>query len=254
MLPVERLVIAYLAFFAVAAPFARVERRRRARTAAIAASCAIAVYGVSQTLPMGARLCLPFLYFVLGYWIPVPLVPSGRGGAFEMWLRHSDEALRRRAVRLPRWLAETLELGYLACFPMVPAAFAVVWTTGSQAEVAKFWLAVIAAGYACYISLPWLVSRPSRSVDVVAERVPPSMSRANVFVLGWVSHQLNTFPSGHVAVSVAAAIAAGTVSPFAGMVLGLLATGVALGAVAGRYHYIVDVALGAGIGVLVNVV
>jgi membrane-associated phospholipid phosphatase len=199
---------------------------------------------------MGTRLCLPFLYFLLGYWIPVPLVPSRRGGAFEMWLRRSDDALRRRAVRLPRWLAETLELGYLACFPMVPAAFAVVWTTGSEADVAKFWLAVITAGYACYISLPWLVSRPSRFVDAAARSVPPSVRRANVFVLGRVSHELNTFPSGHVAVSVAGAIAAGTVSPVAGMVLGVLATGVALGAVAGRYHYIVDVLLGAGLGVL----
>jgi hypothetical protein len=42
------------------------------------------------------------------------------------------------------------------------------------------------------------------------------------------------------------------VSPPAGIVLGVLATGVALGAVAGRYHYVVDVVLGLGIGLLVS--
>jgi membrane-associated phospholipid phosphatase len=254
MLPVEGLVIAYLTFFAVVAPFASVDRRRRIRVAMIAAACAIAVYGASQALPTGTRLWLPFLYFVLGYWIPVPLVPAARGGAFETWLRRSDETLRRRAVALPRWLAETLEVGYMSCFPLVPAAFAVVWTAGSRADVSRFWMAVIMAGYACYITLPWLVSRPPRFIDATAGRVSPSASRANVFVLGRVSHQLNTFPSGHVAVSVAAAIAASAVSPLAGVVLGVLATGVALGAVAGRYHYIVDVALGVGIGLAVNIV
>ena len=80
------------------------------------------------------------------------------------------------------------------------------------------------------------------------------VSRANVFVLGRVSHHLNTFPSGHVAVSVAAAISAGTIWPLAGGVLGIIAVGVAVGAASGRYHYIVDVLLGLAIGVLVHFV
>src|SRR5262245_40704190 len=184
MLPVELLVVAYLMFFAVAAPFAGVDRPRRIRTAMIAIACGFAVYGASQTLSIGTRLWLPFLYFLLGYWIPVPLVPSERGGAFETWLRRSDQALRRVAVAMPGWLAEMLEVGYLTCFPLVPTAFAVVWSTGSQADVSRFWMAVITAGYSCYISLPWLVSRPPRFVEAsAAQHVPAaSVSRANVFV------------------------------------------------------------------------
>src|SRR5215468_10963642 len=221
-MPFERLVVAYLAFFALAALFADVEREKRTRTAAAAASLALAVYGASRLLPTAARLWLAFLYIPLGYWIPMPLVPPRRGGAFEAWLIRTDAALRGAVDAMPRWLAYSAEIGYLFCFPIIPIAFAVVRVAGSQAEVARFWTAVLAAAYACYITLPWLVSRPPRLIERgTAGASPTAVSRANVFVLGRLSHHLNTFPSGHVAVSVAAAIAAGRVEPFAGVVLGL---------------------------------
>ena len=79
-LPFELFVIGYLMFFAVAAAFADVDRPRRIRTALTALLCAVLVYGASRTLPVTPRLWLPFLYIPLGYWIPVPLVPSRRGG------------------------------------------------------------------------------------------------------------------------------------------------------------------------------
>jgi hypothetical protein len=231
--------------------FASVERGRRVRTAIVALLCAAAVYGIARMLPLTVRLWLPLLYIPLGYWIPVPLVPSRRGGAFEAWLRRSDEALRDRARALPRWLAYIVEIGYLTCFPLIPVAFGVVWIGGTAADVTRFWTAVLMAGYACYITLPWLVSRPPRLIDgLIVSAAPTSVRRANVFVLGRVSHHLNTFPSGHVAVSIAAAICAAAVAPLAGVVLGIFATGVALGAIAGRYHYIVDVLLGVGLGIV----
>ena len=65
-----------------------------------------------------------------------------------------------------------------------------------------------------------------------------------------MSHRLNTFPSGHVAVSVASALRLWSVSPAAAMVVGAIACGVAIGAVTGRYHYVVDVLAGAVVGVL----
>jgi membrane-associated phospholipid phosphatase len=121
---------------------------------------------------------------------------------------------------------------------------------GSKEDVARFWMAVLLAGYGCYITLPWLVSRPPRLLEgAPAPAEPSNVSRANVFVLGRVSHHLNTFPSGHVAVTMAAAFAAGAVAPVPGLVLGVFATGVALGAVAGRYHYVIDVMIGVVLGI-----
>jgi membrane-associated phospholipid phosphatase len=252
MLPFEGLVVAYLIFFAVAAPFTGVGRRRWMGTAFVAAACAIAVYVASRTLPNTIRLWLPFLYIPLGYWIPVPLVRSRGRTGFEEWLRRSDDGLRRITLTIPRPLAYAAEVGYLFCFPLIPVAFAIAWSAGSQADVARFWTRVLAAGYACYITLPWLVSRPPRFLESAIADGATSVSRANVFVLGQVSHHLNTFPSGHVAVSLAAAISAATVWPLGGGVLGIIAAGVAVGAVTGRYHYVIDVLLGVGIGVGAN--
>ena len=234
----------------MAAAFADVEPRQRIRTALTALSCAALVYGASRTLPVTARLWLAFLYIPLGYWIPVPLVPSHRGSAFERWLVRSDEALRGIVRALPGWLAYIVEVAYLGCFPLIPISFAVVWMAGSLEDVARFWMAVLLAGYGCYVTLPWLVSRPPRLLEGAPAPADPSfVSQANVFVLGRVSHHLNTFPSGHVAVTMAAALAGGAVAPVSGLVLGVFSTGVALGAVAGRYHYVIDVMLGVVLGI-----
>jgi hypothetical protein len=253
MRPFEAVVIVYLAFFAVAALFAPVAAPKRAATALGAASMSIAIYVVARTLPLEIRLWLPFLYIAIGYWIPVPLVPPARGGTFEAWLRDTDAAVRLQVGGLSRSLASGLELGYLACFPLVPVSFAAVWAAGSPADVAGYWLGVLIAGYACYITLPWLVSRPPRLLDdSAADAAPGAITRVNRLVLGRVSHRLNTFPSGHVAVSVAAAIGVAKVWPAAGVVLGAVATAVAVGAVVGRYHYFADVAFGAAIGVIAS--
>jgi membrane-associated phospholipid phosphatase len=253
-LPFELFVVGYLTFFAVAAAFADVGRKRRIRAALTALGCAALIYGAARTLPVTARLWLAFVYIPLGYWIPVPLVPVRRGSAFERWLVRSDEVLRGIALALPPWLAYIVEVGYLTCFPLIPISFAVVWIAGSHEDVARFWMAVLLAGYGCYITLPWLVSRPPRLLEGAPAPTDPSVvSRANVFVLGRVSHQLNTFPSGHVAVTMAAAFAAGAVAPVSGLVLGVFATGVALGAVAGRYHYVIDVMLGVVLGIAAGV-
>jgi membrane-associated phospholipid phosphatase len=250
MQPFEAVVIAYLVFFAVAALFARVTARTRAATAFVAASMAVAIYVVARTSPLELRLWLPFLYIAIGYWIPVPLVPRATGGAFELWLRRTDTVFWRKVGYIPRWLTSALELGYLACFPLVPISFGAVWTAGSPADVTRFWLGVLVAGYTCYITLPWLVSRPPRLIEKsVADVALTDVTRFNRFVLGHVSHRLNTFPSGHVAVSVAAALGAAKVWPAAGVLLGVVAAAVAVGAVVGRYHYFVDVVLGTAVGV-----
>ena len=69
-------------------------------------------------------------------------------------------------------------------------------------------------------------------------------------VLDRASHGLNTFPSGHVAVSVAASLSVWPVSPAAAIVFGVTSAGVAVGAVVGRYHYVPDVVIGAAVGVI----
>ena len=136
-----------------------------------------------------------------------------------------------------------MELAYLLCYPLVPLSFAIVWLNGDGTDVRRFWLSVLLSGYACYVSLPWLVSRPPRS-HPEHEKNRRGLPDINVRLLGRLSHRLNTFPSGHVAVAAAAAVSVAVVSLPAGLALGVVVAAIGVGAAAGRYHYVIDVILG----------
>jgi hypothetical protein len=126
----------------------------------------------------------------------------------------------------------------------------VVWIAGGETAVPRFWLTVLLSGFACYVSLPWLLSRPPRITTANSLAV----GRLNAYVLSRVSHTWTTFPSGHVAVSWAAAFAVMRVCPVAGWCVALVAAGVTVGAAAGRYHFVVDVLIGMLVAVLAAVI
>jgi len=244
----EWLAVAYFVGLAGAALSRRVAWRRRLAVAAGALAAAVLVAGVAWSRHELLRAWLPNLALVGGYWLPALLTDRIRGTTpFESWLAASDARLRPRLPAIPTPLGHLVEVAYLFCYPLVPAAFAVVWTLGTAGDVTRFWMAVLAAGYACYVSLPWLPSRPPRLAGAPAP-MPPPIAALNVFVLGRVSHQLNTFPSGHVAVACAAAAMVAPVSALAGTLIAVGAAAIAVGAAAGRYHYIVDVLLGVLVG------
>jgi membrane-associated phospholipid phosphatase len=246
----EWLAAGYFVGLSLAAAAAPVAWQRRLLVSAVAVGVTMMVALVAGMNSLLLRDWAPHFYLVAGYWLPGLLVArSAETTRFEQWLVRSDLILRRRLGAIPRALAPITELAYLLCYPLIPVACAVVWTRGTDADLERFWVAVLAAGYACYVSLPWLVSRPPRLIPhaaptSIALPVPPALASANVFVLGRVSHELNTFPSGHVAVSGAAAAMLAPVSPVIAAIIGVMAIVIAVGAVAGRYHYVVDVLFG----------
>jgi membrane-associated phospholipid phosphatase len=200
-------------------------------------------------LSPAVRFWLGHLYLVAGYWIPALVSVRSGDGAFEQWLRTSDTAWRVRLNGAPAWLVHAGELGYLLCYPMVPASFLAVWVGGTNVDVNRFWLAVLMSGFACYGSLPWLAARPPRLLTDAQPREHP-VARVNVRLLSRMSHNLTTFPSGHVAVSFAAALCVASVSRMAGMTFALVAVAISIGAITGRYHYVLDVIAGAVVGML----
>lgn len=243
----EWIAFAYFAALAMAAPFTRAPWTRRLAVLAGAATTAALVVVIASTAGDLFRAWVPHVYLVVGYWMPallagVPAHPT----RFERWLFRSDQVLRPRTWRMPAPFVHITELAYLVCYPLVPASFTGVWTSGLESDVNRFWIAVLIAGYACYASLPWLVSRPPRLAGQ-SPHAARNVAAVNVFVLGRVSHELNTFPSGHVAVSLAAAAGVAPVSPIAGALVGGAAMAVAAGAIAGRYHYLIDVVLGVAV-------
>lgn len=265
MFPFEVLASGYGALLGVAALLLR-RARHRGRAFLGGIALASSAWAVSTIDPPGLiRLfVLPLLYIGAGYWIPAMLLPADRPrqarSTFEEWLVRSDARLRPRLPDLPPAVRTFAEVAYLACYPLVPICLGLVWLRGDTADVAEYWTTVLGAGFACYVSLPWLVSRPPSLLqpDAAAAHAsraaPAGIARLNRWVLSRVSHTWTTFPSGHVAVSCAAAAALARVWPAAGAVAAVVAAGVAIGAAAGRYHFVVDVLTGLLVALLIVVI
>jgi len=259
-----------LVFFAgvTAAGWGR-QSPRRLRAAGYAALAIALVIVARFAAPPAVRAWLPHAYLVLGYWLPALLTPRPPGDGFQRRLAAADARLRSaaRSALTTQWQPADgcgssrpgssryiksgalgwFELAYLLCYPIVPISFGIVWVRGIEEDVARFWLAVLTAGFACYGTLPWTAAWPPRFFSPRAHR---GVAALNVYVLQRLSHGLNTFPSGHVAVSVAASLAVASVSVAAGALVGLMAASIAVAAIVGRYHYVVDVISGLLIGIL----
>jgi membrane-associated phospholipid phosphatase len=238
-------------FFAALTLAAVAMRRRPQAWLALVTSAALLVLIVltSRTASAAIRAWAGHVYLVAAYRIPGLLAHAASATPFEEWLVRTDRQWRQYVSATPAWLAHVCELAYLLCYPLVPASFLVVWMRGDAGYINRFWMAVLGGGFVCYALLPWLVSRPPRSLSDGGAQAR-GVARVNALVLKRLSHRLNTFPSGHVAVSVASAISLWPVSPAAAVVVGAIAGGVAAGAVIGRYHYVLDVLAGAVVGLV----
>jgi hypothetical protein len=249
MLPFEWIAAVYFLSLAVASVvFSRSDNHRAWHALAISLGVVVAIVGFSRLASMAIREWVGHGYLVLGYWIPALLAGTGRSTPFEVWLLRSDAVLRRRPIAMAAWVRYSLELAYLLCYFLVPAAFVSIWTRGTAEDVNRFWVSALGAGFVCYGTLPWLVSRPPRAIHPATPE-PHVVSTFNALILRRVSHGLNTFPSGHVAVSVAAALNTLAVWLPVGVVFSVVSVGIAGGAAVGRYHYVVDVLLGLLVGV-----
>jgi membrane-associated phospholipid phosphatase len=247
-----------VAYFVVLAASAFAARRRpfSLRTGAAACGVAAAVIAAAwlggedeEAWTAAFRDWLPLVLLLLSYWLPAALVSAPRVSLERRLLAFDARLLRllpRPFCAPPRALRELLEVAYLAVYPMVPAAFGLLLAAGLGAHADRFWTTVLASEYACYILLPLLPTRPPRDVERTEAYGgrPTTIRRLNLFVLGRASNRWNTFPSGHVAGAAACALAVLPLLPATGGVLLALAALIAVGSVAGRYHYAADALAG----------
>ena len=248
LLPAEWLTLGFAAWLMLVAAARRERARSAGAAAALAAALAALVLLTAWFVP-AVRGWMPLAYIAAGYWTPVPLLPADAGrvaGRFATWLAATDRGVESRVTGLPGWIRHAADICYLLCYPMVPAGYGVLLSVGTDADERRFWLAVLGAAFPCYATLPWLVSLPPRRLAAAAA-VRGRVADVNVAVLGRVSHEFNTFPSGHAAVSTAVAIALAPV-PAAAAVAAAVAGGVCAGAVIGGHHYAIDVVLGVLLG------
>ncbi len=195
---------------------------------------------------------LPCLFILIAYWQAGEFFEKPNHGLqarlldFDVrvfsWLRRRWPGLGRR-----RWLADYFEVAYLFCYPLIPLGVAVLYAGGLSSHSDPYWALVLPSAYLCYGLLPFAQTLPPRSLE--AEQSPPQswIRNLNLNVLHHGSIQVNTFPSAHVSAATAASLALFPVLPVAGGVFLWIAFSIAVGAVAGRYHYALDALLGAAI-------
>ena len=256
----ELLALGYFGIFALAA-LAVVARRPSAWRAF---GCAVLGFSLVATAPG-----VPFVFvqdvpidfrdwwllaaLPLAYGTPAPLVvrPDER---LEAWLSRIDEALgltRRRRSAL-----DPFELAYLFVYPMVPAGLLATMFAPHAVPADTFWRAVFVAVLPCYGLLPMLPTRPPRALERPDPSSEPAMGlrRANVGFLAAFGNGWNTLPSGHAAGAVAVAVVVWRSGSPLAPVFALLAAGIAIGTVRGRYHYVVDTVLGVALGLAAGLV
>ncbi len=255
----EWINVFFLSFFAVLAWLGPWPRRVRGRVTAIGAA------------GIGAILAAKFLAGVLASgtisavedWLPAPLMllVYWQAGQFQrqpneklqaMLARFDHRVLatllrHRAAARVRAWVAGYLELAYLFCYPLVPLGVAVLYGIGRKDYADEYWTIILPATYLCYPLLPFAQAPPPRmleSDDYLG--APAGRIRAlNLRILQRASIQVNTFPSAHVASTVAAALALLHVSTVAGLAFLWVAISIGVAAVLGRYHYAADALLAA---------
>jgi membrane-associated phospholipid phosphatase len=192
-------------------------------------------------------------------WICVPLMPVAywQSGWFFQRANPRLQAIFERSDRaILNWLGvdlanpahpsirALLELAYVFCYPVVPLSLAALFVSGYRQEADTYWTVVLASAYPCYALLPFVQLLPPRLAEKTddAARQGRGLRQLNLWLVRHITHEANTFPSGHVAASAAIALVLLRFTPIAGAVFALIALGIAVGCVAGRYHYAIDVA------------
>jgi len=243
--------LAYLAYLFVLAWVLALPGRRRGLVTVVALADAAWLWWLSGRDGAAwdiVRDWQPLLQILLCYWLsgaffvrPMP--------AAETWLARGDRWLFDRVGlsawidRSPRIVLEILELAYLSVYFVLPLGFATaLWLAAGTVDADRYWRVVMAAELACYGVLPWIQTRTPRALGdhLHIERRPVAIRRLNSLVLRHGSIQVNTFPSGHAAGAMATALAVASISPAAGAIFGVIAAGIVVGSIVGRYHYAAD--------------
>jgi membrane-associated phospholipid phosphatase len=245
---------AYFLYFAVACWYPKLSWGRRLGLSAIAWAAAATIVAASGALPSAIHDWAPLAYISLGYYISGWLfaAPSRR---LEAWLLAWDRRLfgdpTTRFARWPRWLSAYLSFVYTFCFLLLPAGLIALIAGGHVDRADHYWTMVAAADLGAFAPLVAFQTRPPWQIEPPAVLASPGAHALASFLVRNATIGVNTFPSGHVAVSIAIGLAVADVMPVTGAVLLVLAVSIAVACVAGRFHYAVDAVAGAAWSLLV---
>ena len=195
----------------------------------------------------------PLVVILVGYFV------SGRffitpSPSLEAWLAAWDRRLlgdpATRFAGWPRSVLAYLELVYMGCFLVVPLGFALLELTGRSSLANRYWTMVIGAEFGAFAPLSLVQTRPPWAFELAPGPADRAMRRFALRMVEQFTIRANTFPSGHVAGSLAVAFAVIGAMPWAGATLLGLALSISLACIVGRYHYVADVLAGAVLAVV----
>lgn len=254
MQPADWINLAFFSSFLLLAFLRPLEPRRRRR------AVAFGIAGVSMVVLLNlAALRFPLSGFsLIRDWAPAPLMlvaywqagqlvekPSANlqsmlASLDRIWWK--DDAPAAAASKARAWLGEYFELAYLTCYPLVPLAFGFCYFCGSGQCAGEFWSVVLPPTYLCYALVPFFPHLPPRTLssEHSAEASASKVRRLNLWLLRHASIGVNTFPSAHVASTVAASLVLWGRQPDAGVWFLLVSLSIAVAVAARRYHYALD--------------
>jgi membrane-associated phospholipid phosphatase len=233
----------YIGTTAAVVPRLRAARRSLAMAGSVA-GVLVAVAAPTVSQPLLNDWIVPPLVLLVAYWTSGLLFVAPMPRA-ERTLLDIDRVLRVRRLSssTPRVLAELLEVAYAAVYPIIPIALIIHVATSGAPDANRFWSVILITDYICFGMLPWVQTRTPRAL----ETEPPWNARfraINLKLLGKTSIHVNTFPSGHAAEALAAALLVLDAPAPIVIWMFLNALAISAGAVLGRYHYAADAILG----------
>jgi len=230
-------------------------RRRWAIT--LLAACAIVAVVLAR---LSNYILAPVQTSILRDWLPVPLtlVPYWQTGQFfvgpnqkiQAWLVETDRRLlnlaSRTGVIFGRFARLSMEWAYMLCYPLVPLGLATLYAVGLRRDASIFWFFVLVPTYLCYAITPFVPALPPRKLG--SEGIGSSSTKSRIFNLWLLKHgsiQAISFPSAHVAAALAISLVLLHYVPLAGAIFLAITFWIAVAAIVGGYHYVIDVVLGA---------
>jgi membrane-associated phospholipid phosphatase len=232
------------------------EMRRRLRIAMLAALVPAAI--------LMARFAFHgFAGSVVRDWLPAALllIPYWQAGQFftgpdvriQKWLAQTDEKMLRILRRIigsgeNKGWARYFETAYLMCYPLVPIGLGALYLGHHSAAADFYWIVVVLASDISFAVTIFVPAMPPRLIPEQAAEprvAANNVRKLNLEVLNRGSIQAITFPSAHVASTTAVALVLTRFLPVTGAIFLVIAASIAIGAFLGRYHYFLDVALGA---------
>jgi hypothetical protein len=239
--------IGYFCLLALLALVQPLPARRRALIVGTAAIMAAALYGISTTSgPL--RDWSPNATILVAYYLSGRLFvrPSHSIEASLMaWDRRLLGDPAAAFMTWPTWLLTALDVIYLGTFLTVPAGLLALSLAGRMDLVDHYWTIVMGSLLVCYAGTAVIHTRPPRILERTRERAARPMQYLALQAVDDFTIGINTIPSGHVAAPLAVGLALMQPLPMLGAVFLLLAIVITVACISGRYHFIVDCALGA---------